>query len=149
MVNQDFMKALAMLESVAATEQERNVINNVRGMYVAKFGGDNPFVKNLAQLESVAATKAERDEINTIRGKFGLMEMTNFPEAKRELNDIDEFHDEAFRNAEYEKMRGSIPKEFNPKTQFSTDSDDVDFDDWSDLAHSDLLDDPEEVDDEF
>lgn len=147
MVNQDFMKALAMLESVAATQQERDIINNVRGKYVAKFGGNNQFVNDLAKLESVAATSAERAEINEIRGKFGLMEMTHFPETRRELNDLDEFHDEAIRNSEYDKMRGSIPKDLNPKTQFTTDSDEVDFDDWSDLAESDLLDNPEEMDD--
>ena len=79
MLNQKFMSALAQLESVSCSQQERDTINAVRGKYVAKFGNENRFVRTLAQLESVAATQAERDEINTIRGKFGLMEMTNYP----------------------------------------------------------------------
>ena len=75
MLNQKFMSALAQLESVSCSQQERDTINAVRGKYVAKFGTENPFVRTLAKLESVAATQAEKDEINMIRGKFGLMEM--------------------------------------------------------------------------
>ena len=75
MLNNQFMNALAQLESVSCTQQERDTINAVRGKYVAKFGTENIFVRTLAQLEAVAATQAEKDEINMIRGKFGLMEM--------------------------------------------------------------------------
>lgn len=77
MVNQQFMKSLAMLESVAATTAEQDIINTVRGKYVAEFGTDDLFVQSLAKLESVAATQAERDELNTIRGRYGSMEMTD------------------------------------------------------------------------
>lgn len=76
MINQNFMRALAQLESVSATEREKAIINSVRGLYVDRYGRDNQFVSTLAQLESVAATSREKAEINTIRGKFGLMEMT-------------------------------------------------------------------------
>lgn len=76
MLNQNFMRALAKLESVSATEREKAIINSVRGLYVDRYGRDNQFVSTLAQLESVAATSREKAEINTIRGKFGLMEMT-------------------------------------------------------------------------
>ncbi len=76
MLNQTFMRALAQLEAVSATEREKSIINTVRGIYVDRYGRDNQFVSTLAQLESVAATGHEKAEINTIRGKFGLMEMT-------------------------------------------------------------------------
>jgi hypothetical protein len=76
MINQNFMRALAKLESVSATEREKAIINSVRGLYVDRYGRDNQFVSTLAQLESVAVTSREKAEINTIRGKFGLMEMT-------------------------------------------------------------------------
>lgn len=76
MINQQFMNALAQLESVSATDAEKAAINSVRGRYVAAFGTDNQMVQNFAKLEAVAVTEAERNEINTIRGKFGLMEMT-------------------------------------------------------------------------
>lgn len=90
MLNNQFMNALAQLESVSCTQQERDTINAVRGKYVAKFGTENPFVRTLAQLESVAATQAEKDEINMIRGKFGLMEMQS-DIATIEQDDVDTF----------------------------------------------------------
>lgn len=77
MVNPQFMKSLAMLESVAATQSERDTINHVRGRYVSQFGTNNTFVRSLAKLESVANTTAELNEINTIRGVYGLMSMTD------------------------------------------------------------------------
>lgn len=90
MLNNQFMNALAQLESVSCTQQERDTINAVRGKYVAKFGTENPFVRTLAQLEAVAATQAEKDEINMIRGKFGLMEMQTKIDPV-EQDDVDTF----------------------------------------------------------
>jgi hypothetical protein len=90
MLNNQFMNALAQLESVSYTQQERDTINAVRGKYVAKFGTENMFVRTLAQLEAVAATQAEKDEINMIRGKFGLMEMQS-DIATVEQDDVDTF----------------------------------------------------------
>lgn len=90
MLNNQFMNALAQLESVSCTQQERDTINAVRGKYVAKFGTENSFVRTLARLESVAATQAEKDEINMIRGKFGLMEMQS-DIATIEQDDVDTF----------------------------------------------------------
>lgn len=85
MINQDFMRALAMLELAAASDKDRTIINDVRGRYVAKFGMDNQFVNQIAQLEAVAATDKEKAEINTIRGMFGLYHMTN---PKMEAEDV-------------------------------------------------------------
>ena len=76
MINSQFMTSLAKLESVAATSAEKEIINAIRGRYVAKFGTEHPYVEALNKLESVAATDAEKAEINKIRGKFGLFEMT-------------------------------------------------------------------------
>ena len=77
MVNNLFMTSLAKLESVAATDSEKETINAIRGRYVAKFGADHAYVDALNKLEAVAATEAEKAEINKIRGKFGLFEMTS------------------------------------------------------------------------
>ena len=148
MVNPVFMQSLAMLESVAATQAERDTINNVRGRYVAKFGDDNVFVNTLAQLEAKSATDSERQEINTIRGMFGLMEMTETM-ARPEVNvapedagiaaDID-------ANMEIENRKNTMP---NPTKQpKQPTADEINFGDWSDIAVSQddmLFDDPEEL----
>ena len=152
MVNPIFMKSLAMLESVSATQAERDIINNVRGRYLAKFGADNTFVDTLAQLEAQAATQAERDEINTIRGVFGLMEMTEMT-ARPEINvapedaglaaDID-------ANVETENIRNSLPNPIKQPKQPT--ADEIDFDDWSDITVSKddmLFDDPEDLTETF
>lgn len=148
MVNQTFMKSLAMLESVSATQAERDIINNVRGRYVAKFGSDNTFVDTLAQLEAQAATQAERDEINSIRGVFGLMEMTEMT-ARPEVNVAPEdagLVDDISANVETENIRNSLP---NPTKQpKQPTADEIDFDDWSDITVSKddmLFDDPEDL----
>lgn len=152
MVNQTFMKSLAMLESVSATQAERDIINNVRGRYVAKFGSDNMFVDTLAQLEAQAATQAERDEINSIRGVFGLMEMTEMT-ARPEVNVAPEdagLVDDISANVETENIRNSLP---NPTKQpKQPTADEIDFDDWSDITVSKddmLFDDPEDLTEVF
>ena len=97
MVNNLFMTFLAKLESVAATDSEKETINATRGRYVAKFGTEHPYVEALNKLESVAATDAEKAEINKIRGKFGLFEMTgNLNKQNPELLDYadDELYNE-------------------------------------------------------
>lgn len=145
MVNPIFMKSLAMLESVSATQAERDIINNVRGRYLAKFGSDNTFVDTLAQLEAQAATQTERDEINTIRGMFGLLEMTDRPEVNIAPEDAS-IVDDIDANVENEKLRNSRP---NPTKQpKQPTSDEIYFDDWSDIAASKddmLFDDPEDL----
>lgn len=148
MVNPIFMKSLAMLESVAATQAERDIINNVRGRYVAKFGSDNMFVGTLAQLESQSATQAERDEINTIRGVFGLMEMTEMT-ARPEVNVVPEdagLADDIDANVATENIKNYLPNPTkNPKQPTA---DEIDFDDWSDITVSKddmLFDDPEDL----
>ncbi len=77
MINSHFMTSLAQLESVAATETEKDTINAVRGCYVSKFGSEYPYVDALNKLESVAATDEEKAEINKIRGMYGLFKLTN------------------------------------------------------------------------
>ena len=148
MVNQTFMKSLAMLESVSATQAERDIINNVRGRYVAKFGSDNTFVGTLAQLEAQAATQAERDEINSIRGVFGLMEMTEMT-ARPEVNVAPEdagITDDIYSNIETEKIKNTLPNPTkNPKQPTA---DEINFDDWSDITVSKddmVFDDPEDL----
>lgn len=148
MVNPIFMKSLAMLESVAATQAERDIINNVRGRYVAKFGSDNMFVGTLAQLESQSATQAERDEINTIRGVFGLMEMTEMT-ARPEVNVVPEdagLADDIAANVETENIKNYLPSPTKSPKQPT--ADEINFDDWSDITVSKddmLFDDPEDL----
>lgn len=76
MVNAEYMKVLAQLESAACTQKEKDAINMVRGRYVQQFGTDNAYVNALSQLEAAATTQAEKDDVNMIRGKYGLFEMT-------------------------------------------------------------------------
>lgn len=76
MVNAEYMKVLAQLESAACTQKEKDAINMVRGRYVQQFGTDHPYVVALGQLEAAAATQKEKDDVNMIRGKYGLFEMT-------------------------------------------------------------------------
>lgn len=76
MVNAEYMKVLAQLESAACTQKEKDAINMVRGRYVQQFGTDNAYVNALGQLEAAAATQKEKDDVNMIRGKYGLFEMT-------------------------------------------------------------------------
>lgn len=145
MVNPVFMQSLAMLESAAATQAERDTINSVRGRYVAKFGDDNVFVNTLAQLEAKSATEAERQEINTIRGKFGLMEMTERPEINIAPEDAS-IVDDIDANVETERLRNLRPSPTKQPKQPT--SDDIYFDDWSDIAASKddmLFDDPEDL----
>lgn len=149
MVNPIFMKSLAMLESVSATQAERDIINNVRGRYLAKFGSDNTFVDTLAQLEAQAATQAERDDINTIRGMFGLMEMTDRPEVNIAPEDAS-IVDDIDANVENENIRNSLPNPIKQPKQPT--SDEIDFDDWSDITVSKddmLFDDPEDLTETF
>lgn len=152
MVNPIFMKSLAMLESVSATQAERDIINNVRGRYLAKFGADNTFVDTLAQLEAQAATQAERDEINTIRGVFGLMEMTEMT-ARPEVNVVPEdagLADDIDANVETENIKNYLPSPTKHPKQPT--ADEIDFDDWSDITVSKddmLFDDPEDLTETF
>lgn len=76
MLNQQFLQALARMESVAATQEEKTAINAVRGKYVDLYGSDNTYVNMLGRLESVAASDADREAINEVRGRFGLMKLT-------------------------------------------------------------------------
>lgn len=105
MLNQNFMRALAKLESVSATEREKAIINSVRGLYVDRYGRDNQFVSTLAQLESVAATSREKAEINTIRGKFGLMEMTTVAPAFDDGGDEGDYSNMGVDSQMYKKRR--------------------------------------------
>ena len=136
MLNQKFMSALAQLESVSCTQQERDTINAVRGKYVAKFGTENPFVRTLAKLESVAATQAEKDEINMIRGKFGLMEMqgtvSDIDTIKAPMS-TDAFDDEvAPENWDYVNNTPIDPAERKKRMSRSADMD------WSNTVTPDL-----------
>lgn len=76
MVNAEYMKVLAQLESAACTQKEKDVINMVRGRYVQQFGTDDNYVNALGKLEAAAATQAEKDQVNVIRGKYGYFDMT-------------------------------------------------------------------------
>ena len=76
MLNQQFLQALARMESVAATQEEKTAINAVRGKYVDLYGSDNTYVNMLGRLESVAVSDADREAINEVRGRFGLMKLT-------------------------------------------------------------------------
>lgn len=136
MLNQKFMSALAQLESVSCTQQERDTINAVRGKYVAKFGTENPFVRTLATLESVAATQSEKDEINMIRGKFGLMEMqgtvSDIDNIKASMS-TDAFDDEvAPENWDYVNNTPIDPAERKKQMSRSSDMD------WSNTVNPDL-----------
>lgn len=76
MLNQDFLQSLAMMESVAASQKEKQAINAVRGKYVGMYGSDIKYVNMLGRLESVAASDADREAINEVRGRYGLMKLT-------------------------------------------------------------------------
>ena len=91
MVNAEYMKVLAQLESAACTQKEKDAINMVRGRYVQQFGTDNAYVNALGQLEAAAATQKEKEDVNMIRGKYGLFEMTQMVPYDEELvqNEID------------------------------------------------------------
>jgi hypothetical protein len=138
MLNKKFMSALAQLESVSCTQQERDTINAVRGKYVAKFGTENPFVRTLAKLESVAATQSEKDEINMIRGKFGLMEMQGTvsdidTDAIKASMSTDAFDDEvAPENWDYVNNTPIDPAERKKQMSRSADMD------WSNTVTPDL-----------
>ena len=173
MLNQNFMRALAKLESVSATDREKAIINSIRGLYVDRYGRDNQFVSTLAQLESVAATNREKAEINTIRGKFGLMEMTDdlsvrtnvygerstgmdtAPDAIPPVNDPESGLAMTGTRAE-DNYKQAIADQTMAATAapFKDTLDDISLgstvdpeDDWSDLFDPGLLDDPETMDD--
>lgn len=76
MVNAEYMKVLAQLESAACSQKEKDVINMVRGRYVQQFGTDDAYVNGLAKLESAAATQAEKEDVNKIRGMYGYYVLT-------------------------------------------------------------------------
>ena len=138
MISPLFMNALARLESVAATDKERTVINDIRGEYVKRFAADNSFVNGLAQLESVAATSAEKHDINAIRGMFGLFHLTGTPKIESDLSNY-------YATPVVEPM--SIPK--NLDTVDGDDEIDLDYFDNVDIPRDPgrmMLDNPDEVD---
>jgi hypothetical protein len=138
MINPLFMNALAKLESVASTDKERTVINDIRGEYVKRFAADNSFVNGLAQLESVAATSAEKHDINAIRGMFGLFHLTGTPKIESDLSTY-------CASPLLEPM--SIPK--NLDTVDDDDEIDLDYFDNVDMPRDPgrmMLDNPDEVD---
>lgn len=83
MINQQFLQSLAMMESVAATSEEKEAINSVRGRYVGMYGTDNEYVSLLGRLESVTKNQADKESINEVRGRYALMNLTQGEVAKQ------------------------------------------------------------------
>lgn len=83
MINQQFLQSLAMMESVAATSEEKEAINSVRGRYVGMYGTDNEYVSLLGRLESVTQNQADKESINEVRGRYSLMNLTQGEVAKQ------------------------------------------------------------------